>query len=120
MDKKLKTKWVRALRSGKYKQGRRALCKISGTKRPVKQFCCLGVLCELVEGVRRSDGLSGAGAKLYTYVIPGQEPHQAKSSMNPLPDRVLSRSNQQILARMNDGGNKWNFDAIAGWIEENL
>lgn len=39
---KLIRKWVRALRSGKYKQGRGAL-------RPVAdQFCCLGVLCDVV------------------------------------------------------------------------
>jgi len=41
---KIRRQWVRALRSGKYKQGRRYLRKeISGEDR----FCCLGVLCEL-------------------------------------------------------------------------
>jgi hypothetical protein len=34
-------KWVRALRSGKYKQGRGALNKNN------KNFCCLGVVCEV-------------------------------------------------------------------------
>ena len=40
-------KWVRALRSGKYKQGRECLC-VDG------KFCCLGVVCELAikAGVR--------------------------------------------------------------------
>jgi len=33
-------KWVKALRSGKYKQGRNRL-------RKKDRFCCLGVLCEL-------------------------------------------------------------------------
>ena len=33
-------KWVKALRSGDYKQGRETLCTSD-------QYCCLGVLCEL-------------------------------------------------------------------------
>ena len=38
MDKKIKAKWVKALRSGKYKQGTGVL--FNGEK-----HCCLGVLC---------------------------------------------------------------------------
>jgi hypothetical protein len=40
MKKAIKKKWVAALRSGEYKQGRRYL------KRDGK-YCCLGVLCEI-------------------------------------------------------------------------
>lgn len=40
MNKIIKTKWVKALRSGKYKQGKGALKKNGN-------FCCLGVLCDL-------------------------------------------------------------------------
>lgn len=40
MKKKIAERWVEALRSGKYKQGKHALR--SGDK-----FCCLGVLCNL-------------------------------------------------------------------------
>lgn len=42
-------KWVKALRSGKYKQGRRQLR--SGTKKDGYSYCCLGVACEVL-GVR--------------------------------------------------------------------
>lgn len=42
MKKDIADKWVGALRSGKYKQGRGALHR--GDK-----FCCLGVLCEVLE-----------------------------------------------------------------------
>lgn len=45
MKKRVLTKWLKALRSGKYKQGRGALCQIS--KKGTKSFCCLGVLCDL-------------------------------------------------------------------------
>lgn len=40
MNKRIAKKWVRALRSGKYKQDVAALRTDSG-------FCCLGVLCDL-------------------------------------------------------------------------
>src|SRR5580692_6183029 len=38
---KVQRKWVRALRSGKYQQGRSKLHNLEN------QFCCLGVLCDL-------------------------------------------------------------------------
>lgn len=46
MDKKLKAKWVKALMSGKYKQGMDAL-------RSDGKYCCLGVLAEIIryEGI---------------------------------------------------------------------
>lgn len=41
MERKLAMKWVKALRSGKYKQG-------SGRLRDLNNnYCCLGVLCEV-------------------------------------------------------------------------
>lgn len=40
MNKKVKKKWVKALRSGKYKQTRETLKDKHG-------YCCLGVLCDL-------------------------------------------------------------------------
>jgi hypothetical protein len=38
--------WVRALRSGKYKQGRERLTALDENGDP-KEHCCLGVLCQL-------------------------------------------------------------------------
>lgn len=40
MNKEIKQKWVEALRSGEYKQGK-------GTLRTNNLFCCLGVLCDI-------------------------------------------------------------------------
>lgn len=42
MDAEIKTKWVEALRSGKYVQGQCGL-------RVNERFCCLGVLCDIIE-----------------------------------------------------------------------
>lgn len=41
MDKKLKARWVKALRSGKYRQCRSYLTDAGG-------YCCLGVLQKIV------------------------------------------------------------------------
>lgn len=42
MNQEVKEKWVRALRSGEYKQG-------GGVLRSGDRFCCLGVLCDIVD-----------------------------------------------------------------------
>ena len=41
MRKDLKKKWIEALRSGRFKQGKNAL-------KTNDKHCCLGVLCEVV------------------------------------------------------------------------
>lgn len=41
MKKEVKDRWLAALRSGKYKQGKKVLRTEEGT------YCCLGVLCDL-------------------------------------------------------------------------
>lgn len=40
MKKRQMERWVKALRSGKFKQGKGALCSDN-------KYCCLGVLCEI-------------------------------------------------------------------------
>jgi len=42
MDRDLMKKWVKALRSGKYKQGKQVLQNAKG------EFCCLGVLADIL------------------------------------------------------------------------
>ena len=53
MNKKIKARWIRALRSGKYVQGKSSLHRIGNTSR----FCCLGVLCEIAvkDGIVKFD-----------------------------------------------------------------
>ena len=46
MKKNIMNKWVKALRSGKYKQCREQLCSVSGTTGE-ESYCCLGVLTDL-------------------------------------------------------------------------
>ena len=47
MKQKVMRAWVRALRSGKYKQGRGALRNKTAAFKTGQKFCCLGVLCDL-------------------------------------------------------------------------
>lgn len=42
MNKEIKARWIEALRSGNYEQGRYNL-------RRRDEFCCLGVLCDIVK-----------------------------------------------------------------------
>jgi hypothetical protein len=109
MDKKLKAKWIKALRSGRYKP-------TQGDLHADGRFCCLGVLC-MVAGAKRAD-ISGFG---YPREIEGFE--------GLIPDEVA-----KALAHMNDmqaGENKTPeteygtdeqppFELIAGFIEETL
>lgn len=53
-QKKNRQKWIDALRSGKYKQGR-------GTLKDGDSFCCLGVLCDVYAKTRRYNGWDSHG-----------------------------------------------------------
>lgn len=46
MKEEIKRRWVEALRSGEFEQGRERLLTV-GRKGEPDRFCCLGVLCEL-------------------------------------------------------------------------
>lgn len=45
MKRSIRSRWIRALRSGKYKQGEGNLLKMNADG--TGNYCCLGVLCEL-------------------------------------------------------------------------
>lgn len=93
-----KQKWVAALRSGEYKQGKYVLyC------RAIDSFCCIGVAGK-IKGVslEEMEGKSNPGSdKVY------------KSCIN------LGDSFVRTLTLMNDYQGK-SFSDIADWIEQNL
>lgn len=93
MDAKLKSKWVKALLSGHYKQGPSYLRKDG-------LFCCLGVLREICDP--GSDRARGIG-----YLDDGQ-----------LRKYGLTHTKQKQLGDLND--NEVPFPVIAGFINENL
>lgn len=104
MDATLKTKWLEALRSGKYEQGR-CLLRSSDDK-----FCCLGVLCDVAD-VQWSPGAGkfyAMGGELKAAYLPDS----FKESFG------INDSEERILTQSNDDGSS--FADIANYIEANL
>lgn len=123
MDATVKGKWVKALRSGKYAQGRYAL-NTDG------KFCCLGVLCEIA---RADEGLRLEVKNINEIVIYGDEssflPRQVAEwagidSSGSIPDNFPvefvngkgHRDTAYSLMALNDSGAT--FEDIADIIEE--
>lgn len=105
MDKKLKSKWVKALRSGKYKQGFGMLKQRNDTAHRLV-YCCLGVLRELmpVEYQKLSSTNNGGGCTL----------HKSQLQLADISYKV-----QDTLVSKNDSYRS-TFNDIADYIEEKL
>lgn len=105
MNKEIKAKWTEALRSGKYKQGQREL------QDPKGKFCCLGVLCEVLEVPKQAYGVG----------IYYGEIHERSSAFLPISvmkQVELTVQEQSLLANMNDEGQS--FKKIADYIDRTL
>jgi hypothetical protein len=98
-----KRKWIEALRSGEYKQGKYTLFDKDNNS-----FCCIGVACTIYNNntiIHRNGFLPNGD---YGYAA--------------LPAAIAGGSCNTKVARlisMNDEEGK-SFSQIAGWIEENL
>lgn len=101
-----KAKWVEALRSGKYKQGKFALHRIDQ-----KDFCCLGVLCEVLEVPKRAQDKTGTIRMEYQF--------GDFWLSHSVPEDLLKSQVTDKLVDMNDSGSK-SFTEIADWIEKNI
>ena len=106
MNQEIKQKWLKALRSGKYKQGRRIL------RNKQNEFCCLGVLCDIVnvewvedEELFRASYKSSISGGYLVYGL-------AK-------DLDIYWGSEHRLMNMNDAEDR-SFVEIADWIERNL
>lgn len=117
MNARVKKLWLKVLRSGKFKQGKRAL-----HPKP-DEFCCLGVLCELY---RKREG-----EEWDDYADDGYFESSFLGEENILPDEVqqwagldsidppLSRAhNARSASVLNDAGET--FEHIANRIEKYL
>lgn len=103
MERKLKQKWIDALRSGKYKQGKGRMKR----KRPDGyRFCCLGVLEDVLGNDREE------------YPVSNQTfDEEACMKIG------LSVVHQRSLTLMNDGSGNFtekDFFEISDWIRENV
>lgn len=138
MDKKVKKKWVKALRSGEYQQAtRRLYAEDRGDGQ--EGFCCLGVLCDLeYDGYWKVDEVDQG--LIWSDASCSYQPATAKKSflvpanggrckLQKMDDSTLMPKNfrrklgitpkqEDTLSNMNDRGE--DFFAIANWIEKNL
>lgn len=108
MEKALKGKWIEALRSGKYKQGRGVL------RSSDDRFCCLGVLCD-ISGY--GEWGKSDGAKYYY-----ERERQSEAIILPIFMEHFANiegEDQDVLTGMNDD-DKLSFNKIADWIETNI
>ena len=99
MKKELAQEWVDALRSGRYKKGKRKLKDHSGG------YCCLGVLADMHE-ILRQDGT----ARYQGCISDTALPSRFRQDMNI----SLAESNQ--LIDINDS--KDSFEPVAKAIEQ--
>ena len=93
-------RWVEALRSGEYEQGKHFLEKDG-------KFCCLGVLCK-IEGHYYEEGKSQILPEALRYKI------GIKSSIG---EYSLPNEEFNSLTELNDNG--YDFESIANFIEKN-
>lgn len=108
MDDELKRKWVEALRSGKYRQGRKQLrIRHPGGD---DSYCCLGVLCDLI-----APDLWRRNAPHPTF---SHESAVAMPNSNIRGAARLRKTEADELAAMNDNG--MSFAEIAASIEADL
>lgn len=104
MKAAIRNKWVKALRSGEYVQGKGHYVS---TGKKYDAFCCLGVLADIQEATWEMNSHSGG------YEIDGA---------NYLGDALVPNGpgwdEQSRLAHMNDGGDS--FKRIANYIERHF
>jgi hypothetical protein len=114
MDKEIKGKWIDALRSGKYKQGTKIL-------RRNDEYCCLGVLCDIVdpEGWTPLLGFLDEGKYIHHGAL--EHPDDTVVKVTGLKDRIGSLEKvvgcSANLISLNDNAG-YTFEQIADIIEE--
>lgn len=114
MNKEIAMKWVAALRSGEYKQGKQCLNNNN------EKFCCLGVLCELAikDGIQlNKENSTFNGIFEYdSYIGTIQKKVKDWSGIDSCIGEAKDKS--FVLTDLNDNENK-TFEEIADIIEAN-
>ena len=129
MKKTVMKKWIKALRSGKFKQGKGQL-KQTNPQGKVNH-CCLGVLCELYneemiknkkKKLKEAIESYGFGEKEMTYSFDGRGGLLPKKVMNwsgvsTDEGKFYDSTEPLSLVEVNDEGKR--FTTIANFIEKN-
>lgn len=105
LPKKFKEKWIKALRSGKYKQD-------TGQLQTSMGYCCLGVGCRILHPKMKLNSL--IVLKENTKIKIPNMLKGAGNKQHPQYNPIVRK-----LTAMNDSNNR-SFNYIAAWIERNL
>jgi hypothetical protein len=125
MKQNIMKQWIKALRSGKYKQGTGTLKQYNSKGKA--EHCCLGVLCELYNQEMRKNKKKTIPEKIYDNDSNFSFGYtRFDGSCDGLPKSVrdwsgvkniIGQFETENLADLNDTGRK--FKTIAGIIEKN-
>ena len=137
MNEKVAKQWIKALRSGKYKQGQSTLKQYN--HKGETKHCCLGVLCELYNDTMKKNHKKTLSEKVmnnkeydfeYGYTRFGNSSGNSSdilpsvvrkwACMNSRIGEFTNKNTEwmQSLVDMNDSGKK--FTTIAKTIEKNI
>src|SRR6185295_18826871 len=121
MNKEIKEKWIKALRSGEYKQGRGRMDREEGGEH---YFCCLGVLCD-ISNLDRKPIPNEPHLFMYTYNGIAEDFNNCVGNYPPklFSDSIrIDEDAMKVLANMNDHVEPYevDFSEIADYIQENL
>lgn len=124
LDAKIKAKWLKALRSGKYRQGQGALKTVS--EEGTRSYCCLGVLAHACK-LGKFDKAKGRDWPQELECNFGIEGESASALPTTVAVRIgLDVEQMSTLMDMNDGLEVGHavkpktFKQIAKYIEANL
>ncbi len=125
MNKRVKKKWVKALRSGKYKKTTGVLRKLDKNDNP--SYCCLGVLCDLYAQETKKGNWEQetfrAGATSNSAVLPWQVASWAGLNSKEAVfknEGVQYPGKYEGLTDINDQAKKKGFNYIADVIDKYL
>lgn len=104
MDREWRDEWIRALRSGEFKQIRDRLRNARNGR------CCLGVLCDIRPDVKWHQGGDAS--------VDGDDRNDTMLPFGLGQAVGIKWDIENMLTSMNDEGKS--FDEIADWIEANL
>jgi hypothetical protein len=128
MKKEIAKRWIKALRSGKYKQGQSFLKQYDTKNQP--RHCCLGVLCELYNESMKKNHKKTLTTKTFDNVFGngcvkfgGKEDFLPTSvrewaGMKTKDGKLDNHLFYHSLAYMNDFGKT--FKTISNTIEKNI
>jgi hypothetical protein len=122
MKPDIKQRWLAALRSGNYEQGKGSLSKID--KKGNVSYCCLGVLCDILKDESKLFKQTyKIKAGNYEYSVYGIEYVDECETLpySQMEYVGISDADTNILIEMNDDDvNEKTFNEIADYIEDHL